>query len=942
LAADLRKLREKAGSPAYRELSRRAHYSIGALSDAAGGRKLPSLAVTLAYVAACAGDVEEWELRWREVAAELDGDAKADLRIDDGQAPYVGLAAFGVGDGDRFFGRDRLVAELCARVAEQRFVVVFGPSGSGKSSLLRAGLLNQVGAQGVPAGPVMVMTPGPHPLEECAAHLAALVNGSAVATRAALRADADSLHLTVLQALVDRPESSELLLVVDQFEETFTLCGDPAERTAFLGVLRAAAQAPNSRTRIVLGVRADFYAHCAHHPELAEALRDGQLLVGPMTTDELRSAVTGPALLVGCRLETALVSRVIADATGHPGVLPLVSHALLETWRRRRGTTLTLTGYDEAGGITQAIARTAQAVHDSLSPRQRQCARHLFVRLVALGEGTEDTKRRLDRAELDPDTQADTVLERLVLARLVTQDRDSVQITHEALIRCWPQLRQWLTEDRDLLRVHRQLVEATGLWESLDRDPGALYRGTRLALARELADTATTTLTLREQAFLDASQAAESAEHATARRRTRRLRQLVGLLAVLLVLSAASTIYAVRADKAVARQRNALLAQDVAKQAVALRGTNPALAAQLSLAAYRLTPTPQARDSLVSTLAVTLVGHDQTVSSVAFSQDGRTLATAGFDRTVRLWNVSDPTHPTALSTFTANGDTVTAVAFSPDGRLLAIGGRDRTVRLWTVSDPEHPTELARLAGHTDTVFSVAFAPDGRTVASGSYDRTVGLWDVADPAHPTRVSTLTAHTLSVKPVAFSPDGKTLASGSDDRTVRLWNTADPAHPTELAVLGGHSDFVDAVAFSPDGKTLASGSDDHTVRLWDIGSRTELAALSAHTDIVSSVAFSPDGKTLASGSYDQTLRLWNLADLRHPAEAATFTGHAGAINATTFSPDGRTLATASDDHTAQLWDTDDDQIDTRACAGHPTITQAEWDHYLPGLDYQPPCPR
>ncbi|SDD10840.1 WD domain-containing protein, G-beta repeat-containing protein [Actinokineospora iranica] len=936
-AADLRALREKAGRPAYRELSKRAHYSTGALSDAAGGRRLPSLAVTLAYVGACGGDTEAWERRWREVAAELDAES-ADPVGDDGEAPYVGLAPFGVEDADRFFGRERLVTELAARVADQRFVVVFGPSGSGKSSLLRAGLVS--GA----AGPVLLMTPGQRPLQECAARLACLVGGSAIALRAAMGADDDSLHLTALQALVSGQASSDLLVVVDQFEEVFTLCRDADERARFLAVLRAAAHAPNSRTRVVLGVRADFYAHCAHHPELVEAIRDGQFLVGPMTTDELRTAITRPAVEAGCRLETALVSRVIADATGRPGVLPLVSHALLETWKRRRGTTLTSTGYDAAGGITEAVARTAAAVHASLSPRQRQWSRQLFLRLVALGEGTEDTKRRVDRAELDLDADGALVLERLVRARLVTRDRDSVQITHEALIRCWPQLRHWLTEDRETLRVHRQLVEATATWESLDRDPGALYRGARLALARELADSAVT-LTARERAFLDASLAAEAAERAAARRRTRRLRQLVAVLAVLLVLSTASTVYAIRADIAVSRQRNALLAQEVTKEAVALRATNPALAAQLGLAAYRLVPSRQARDGLISTLAVPLAGHTQVVSSVAFAPDRRHLATAGFEGSVWLWDIGEPVLATPVSSFAGNCDSIATVAFSPDGALLALGCRDHTVRLWNVADPQRPAEVATLVGHTDVVFSVVFAPDGRTLASGSYDRSVRLWDVADSARPAPLSALIGHTLNVKPVAFSPDGKTLASGGDDRTVRLWDTGDPARPVELAVLTGHDDFVSAVAFSPDGRTLASGSDDHTVRLWDVGDRrrpTSLTTLAAHSDIVGSVAFSPDGTTLATGGYDQTVRLWDLAERGRPTERATLTGHAGAINSTAFSPDGRTLATGSDDHIALLWETDGDRVEARACAvGRPAISPDEWERHLPGLDYQPPCP-
>ncbi len=947
MAADLRRLREKAGSPSYRALSRQAHYSAGTLSEAASGRKLPSLPVTLAYVTACGGDTAEWEQRWHAISAELATEKLPGTG--DGQAPYSGLATFETVDADRFFGRDELIAELCARVAGNRFVAVIGPSGSGKSSLLRAGLVHRMhtrGLHGLANEPTLVMTPGPHPLEECAAQLAAMVNGSASVLHTALRGDVGCLHLTGLQALVDQPERRELVVVVDQFEEIFTLCTDPDERAQFLRLLHTAATAPNSRTRIVLGVRADFYGHCAQYPELVHALRDAPVVVGPMTAEELHSAITRPAINVGCRVETALVSRVIADAGGEPGVLPLVSHALLETWRRRRGNTLSLAGYEAAGGIARAVAHTAESVYSGFTPAQQRWTRHLFMRLVTLGEGTEDTKRRLSGNELEPDSpESAAVLERLAQARLVTLDRDSVQITHETLIRYWPQLRGWLAEDREVLRLHHQLTDATKVWESLGHDPGSLYRGTRLALARDLVDAGDATLTTRERAFFDASVAAEATELSTARRRARRLRYLVALLGVLSTLTTAVTVHTVRADILITRERNVALSQKVAGDAVALRAENPALAAQLSLAAYRLVPTTEARNSLLSVVATRLTGHDQVIASVVFSSDGTLLVTGSYDRYVRLWGVSDRSRPTELTKFdTGHTDIVAGVALSPDGRVLATASRDRTTRLWNVTDPRHPMLIATLAGHSDLVFSAAFSPDGRTLATGSYDHTVRLWDIADPAAPKQLPVLTSHTLNVKPVVFSPDGKMLASGSDDRTVRLWNVADPRHPTELATLAGHGDFVDAVAFSPDGRTLASAGDDHTVRLWDIadpGHPTELAKLDSHRDIVTSVGFHPGGGTLASASNDHTVRLWNVADPRQPTEVATLVGHTGAVNMVTFSPDGGALATGSDDHTAELWDTDPHHVESRVCAvAIPTITRSEWEHYFPGLAYRPPC--
>ncbi|SER58775.1 Helix-turn-helix domain-containing protein [Lentzea xinjiangensis] len=351
-ARDLRLLRERAGSPTYRELSAETHYSPAVLSQAAAGRRLPSLQVTRAYVRACGGAEDEWEERWREVAAELEPPEPA---AEPGTSPYVGLAAFRTEDAERFFGREALIRELVSRLGEHRVVVVVGASGSGKSSLLRAGL--------VPSwpGPVVLFTPGAHPLEECAIHLGRYAG----APTDPPAEDSRWLHRSVRRVV---PDTTELVFVVDQFEEVFTLCRDQGERVRFIDQLLTAARAGNSGCRVVLGVRADFYAHCTTHPDLVEVLRDGQVTVGPMTADELRLAVVQPAVRARCTVETALVTRIVAEASGQPGVLPLLSHALLETWRRRRGTTLTLAGYEAAGGVEHAVAHTAEAVFADLPP----------------------------------------------------------------------------------------------------------------------------------------------------------------------------------------------------------------------------------------------------------------------------------------------------------------------------------------------------------------------------------------------------------------------------------------------------------------------------------------------------------------------------------------------------------------------------------------------
>ncbi|MFH8349573.1 hypothetical protein [Streptomyces sp. NPDC018045] len=949
-AADLRRLREKAGSPTYRQLAARAHYSIATLSDAAAGRRLPSLPVALAYVRACGGDVRQWERRWHALAAELataQGTPRAPHPVGgkpDATPPYTGLAAFRAEDAPRFFGRERLVDEVDRRLRRLRLLALFGASGAGKSSLLRAGLLPHLRATRA-QDTVKVFTPGPCPMEECAVQFLPGSSLTLGAVRTDLTADSLGLHRLVRRTLADRPDDSELYLIIDQFEELFTECPQEHERSAFITSLITAAQAPNSRCRIVLGVRADFYAHCTRHPLLVEALRDAQVPVGPMDTDELRRAIVEPARRAGLSVEGALQATLIAHAHGQVGVLPLLSHALLETWHRRRGNTLTLAGFQAAGGFEGALAQTAETLYAALTDEQQSLARQIFVRLTALGDGTEDTKRRIPRGELDDDEATATVLEQATRARLLSMDHDRIEIAHEALIRSWPRLRGWLAHNRDRLRLHRQLTEAAREWESLGRDPGALYRGARLAMAHDLAEDADA-LTRLERDFLRSSRAAETADLTAARRRARRMRYLAVLQTLLLIAAASTAGYAVHVQHVITGQRNVALAREAAREAIKLRRSDPALAAQLSLAAYRLAPLATTRDGLLGTMAVPLTGHTQSVSTAAFSPDGRTLATGSFDRTVRLWDLTDPQHPTRLATLRNHTDSVGAVTFSPDGRTLVTAGRDRTLRLWDVTDPRRPVQDAVLSGHTDAVFSAVFRPDGRILASGSYDHTIRLWDVADRARPTALATLRGHTLNVKPVAFSPDGRTLASGGDDRTVRLWNLTHPRHPTLTATLTGHRDFVDAVAFSPDGRTLASGSDDRTIRLWNLAPPRPAALLSVlpgHDDVVTSLAFSHTHRTLATSSNDRTARLWDITDPRHPRRQTVLTGHTGAVNTVLFTPGRPLLVTASADHTTQVWDTNLRHAIQRACAtARPAISQAQWSRYLPGVDYRPPCGR
>ncbi|TDV56240.1 helix-turn-helix domain-containing protein [Actinophytocola oryzae] len=923
-AQELTVLRERAGLTVRQVAAevgvQGAHSTIG---DWFAARGLPSLAsrpLLESVLAVCgvrdAAAVERWIDAWQRVR-------RAPGRRPAGVEPYRGLAAFQPADAPWFFGREEATARLMAGLAALHeagggLLTVVGASGSGKSSLLRAGMIAAIGDLPAPAGRrVELLTPGADPV--------AAVAGALSADPEALRAD------PALCAADHARETAEvtgapLVLVVDQFEELFTACGDEPDRQAFVAALGAAGS-PRGGALVVIGLRADFYPRVLRYPPLLAAVQDNQLAVGPMTVPELRRAIVEPAHRASLEVEDGLVELVLrelapAGGDGAPdaGVLPLLSHALYATWAHAAGGRLTAEDYTATGGIGGAVRASADSVYDKLPEPRRVLARRMFLCLVQFGDDTVDTRRRVPMSRLVTecgDGDVAEVLDQFVGERLLTVDADAVEISHEALLTAWPRLGSWLEDDRAALIMGRRLSDEATRWDADGRDPGGLLRGTRLAAVQHWWHGAGPGVAPGELVarYVAESVGLEQEERRRARQRTRRLRQLVVGLVVLLVLAATATVVAVRGQEEARAERNAAIAGRVVGEANALRATDPGLAAQLALAAYRLTPGPESVGSLLSSTngpyADRLTGHRDDVMAVAFSGDGTTMVTGSVDGVVKVWDTAERHRPRLAATVDRPEGEVTAVASRAGGPVFATAEHD-VITLWDMTDPARPRETAVLRGHEGPIRSLAFSPDDHLLVSGSFDGTVGLWNTGDPEHAGLLTRLTGHTAGVGTVSVSPDGRTVASGSGDGTVRLWDVGDPTAPKPLATITDEGSQFLSTAFSRDGRLLATGAFDqvNAVRLWDVGDPARpvrLAELFGHTNGPIGLAFGPDGHTLASAGYDSTVRLWDLTDPTLRGAPVTLSGHSDVVYTVAFSPDGRTLASAGKDDTVRLWDLD-----------------------------------
>jgi WD40 repeat protein/transcriptional regulator with XRE-family HTH domain len=867
--------------------------------------------------------------------------------------PYKGLRPFYEADAGDFFGRETLTQRLLDRLAQpaelSHFLAVVGPSGSGKSSVVRAGLIPALRRGRLPGMPRLVvvdMVPGSHPFEELEAGLLRVAANPPDNLLEQLQRDDRGLLRAGKRVLPGPGEpDTKLLLFIDQFEEVFTLVQDETVRGAFLTSVCTAMAQPGSPIWVVVTLRADFYDRPLLYDGCYQLMRDRTEVVGPMSLAELRRSITGPAERVGVTLEPELVETIEQDVIEQPGALPLMEYALTELFEHRDGPVLTLATYRSIGGVVGALGRRAEAIYGELSQVDKEETRQLFLRLVTLGEGTEDTRRRVRRAELASAARDEEALDRVLdifgRYRLLTFDRDlitrgpTVEVAHEELLRSWGRLREWLDVSRAELRTERQLMAAAREWAGAGHDPSFLAAGARLAqfetlsLAEAEGNPTSVALTAEERAYIEACVAERDRQEAAERERQAhevevhrreagRLRVFVGALGLLLVVAVGLAAFAF--DRQAYANSQSVVIQDTANRAEAAAATavanynraeaqrlaaeantllqvggNSQVIALLSIRSMSIEYSPQGDAALEGAAALAypdrlFAGHTEPIWDVEFLPDGKTMVTTSSDKTARLWDVATGKE---LRTFSGHTADVESAAFSPDGKTMVTCSVDKTARLWDVATGK---ELRVFSGHADQIWGAAYSPDGKYVLTGSVDKTARLWD----ANTGKEVRSFPHAGIAYGVAFSPDGKQVATADlGDNTARLW---DVATGQPLRVFKGHTGGVLLVAFSLDGRYLVTSSLDQTARLWDVASGEELHQLLGHTSATKAVAFSPDGLYVLTTSDDGTARLWDAATGK---EVRRLIGHTSAIYAGAYSRDGRYLVTAGGDRTALMWE-------------------------------------
>ena len=908
------------------------------------GRTLPVIPVLLPQTSDPPGGFLRLNT-WVDLRADLNDPRQLDLllagirgkptgeagrEVKDAICPYRGLLAFREEDAGLFFGREVEIEELLGKVRSERLITVVGRSGSGKSSVIYAGLIpalrRRVDGR---TWAVRSLRPGSEPLHALvrafdppAADLAPFEADRRIEEQVdILRREDGALGRRVRRMLEEPTErgTDQLLLYVDQWEELYTqalnsAASHPARAiqdvTRFIDLVIDAAR--GSGCTAILTIRADFYGDLLKHGALSAAVPGGLVNLGPMDRDDLVATIRKPAEFVSLRVNGPLVEQMLDDVDGDLAKLPLLEHALKETWQRREGNRLTLNAYGEAGGINGAIAQRANDIYARLGAAEQAAARRLFVSLVAPGEGREDTRARVVYPENDEAictvvrAFSDASARLLVTGGEGLSAQRMVEMSHEVLIREWGKLKEWIEINRDTLRRREHIRARVRQWEEQQRDPTLLLPpGLPLEEGRRLLADHGDVLIDGVRPFIETSIALDEARREGERRRVEEERRrdrnrlrIALVAAAVTIIFASIAMYSFVNARAQADHARAALAGAELSDAVKAVGMGQAAAGLAHLAAaIRWSPeTVSARSLVVATLSqrtwffpITALRHEDVVNWAQFSPDGTRVVTTS-DKTARVW---DAHTGAALGEPLRHESWVNSAQFSPDGTWVVTASGDKTARVW---DARTGAALGEPLRHETAVWSAQFSPDGTRVVTSSANQTAQVWNVRTGA---ALGRPLGHEGALVSAEFSPDGMRVVTASGDKTARVWDARTGA---ALGEPLRHGDELTSARFSPDGTRVVTSSGDKTARVWDARTGAALGEPLRHESWVTSAQFSPDGTRVVTASRDNTARVW---DARTGTALGEPLRHESWVLSAQFSPDGTRVVTASADHTARVWD-------------------------------------
>ncbi|MEP0880975.1 caspase family protein [Trichocoleus sp. ST-U3] len=816
------------------------------------------------------------------------------------ECPYQGLKAFEEEQKQFFFGRQQVIDNIRQKLNQKAFVPIIGASGSGKSSVVRAGLIPLLKERESGWRVLKPIKPGIEPLTELRGAFKEFFQGAKEKPLYGfIKNDPEGLV-----KLIERlPDLERFLLVIDQFEEVFTVCPVEEDRRRFIELITQVAEIDDSRLAVVTTMRADFLEPCLQYESLTQLIQNQAIYIPPLMGGNLEKAIAKPAELQGYRLEDGLLGEILNDVKG-AGSLPLLQFALTELWekRDRQNHQLTLEQYKAIKGAIGSLNRYAEKVYtykdfsedfptEERTQQEQEWIKRIVLRLVRTGEEEKDTRQRQPKSKLLA-IAADNLEEREALNELIdellqgrllvtgeaeertdiadsVEDAKMIDLAHEVLMEGWTRFTEWRQEDRQLRRLVDQIEDALREWEKQKKHEDFLMPRGLLAHVRLEWQNLEPYLEPLLNDFYQCSDAHE--QKGIAELHQGRQAQTASKLREQ-AARALSLLSWRRLDGLV------LAIQTIGENADKL--PNQILSPVQTMLHRVMEET--------ATISNTFQGHEGSVNSVAFSPDSQFIVSGSRDKTVRLWDIQG----NAIGQpFQGHKSYVNSVTFSPDGQFIVSGSWDKTVRLWDIQGNAIGQPFQ---GHEYDVTSVAFSSDSQFIVSGSRDKTVRLWDIQGNAIG---QPFQGHEGSVTSVAFSPDSQFIVSGSRDKTVRLWDIQGNAIGQPFQ---GHKDYVSSVAFSPDGQFIVSGSRDKTVRLWDIRGNAIGQPFQGHKDSVASVAFSPDGQFIVTGSWDDTVRLW---DIQGNAIGQPFQGHKDSIYSVAFSPDGQFIVTGSTNKTVRL---------------------------------------